>query len=403
MKPLILFDLDDTLLKNHMDSFLPVYLNMLSKQLSDIPEEMMVSELMNATKLMIQKDTPSQTLEQTFDQHFYPAVGCCKEELSSRINDFYVNKFADLKYLTKQKPEAINLVKEIQKMGYPVAIATNPLFPFQAVEHRLNWAGLSPYENNFQIITSYETFHFAKPNPAYFLEILAQLGWDFQTAVMIGNDWKEDIQAASRAGLAVFWLTDEKAPFPDEAHSLSKQGTTEEIIPWLRYLEQHGYELNFHLTSSLIALLKSTPAALDSICDNLSDQQWKFQPEKDEWCLTEILCHLRDVDIEVNLPRIDMILKNENVFIPGKSTDNWAKERHYFDQDGKSALSKFIDARIQIIEKLNQINIKDWDRTARHTIFGPTTLKELIGFISTHDRVHIQQVINTKKSLFSSN
>jgi hypothetical protein len=34
-------------------------------------------------------------------------------------------------------------------------------------------------------------------------------------------------------------------------------------------------------------------------------------------------------------------------------------------------------------------------RTARHAIFGPTHLKELVGINAGHDRLHLQQVKKT--------
>ena len=55
-------------------------------------------------------------------------------------------------------------------------VATNPIFPRKAILHRLSWAGLAPEQVPFALITDYERFHFAKPNPAFFAEILAQLG-----------------------------------------------------------------------------------------------------------------------------------------------------------------------------------------------------------------------------------
>jgi len=33
----------------------------------------------------------------------------------------------------------------------------------------------------------------------------------------------------------------------------------------------------------------------------------------------------------------------------------------------------------------------EWDRPARHAIFGPTSLQELVGFMAEHDRLHVRQ------------
>jgi FMN phosphatase YigB (HAD superfamily) len=71
MKPTLLFDLDNTLLHNDMNTFLGGYLKALSKQLAAvIPPEKMIRELMVATGKMTAKTLPDQTLEETFDLFF---------------------------------------------------------------------------------------------------------------------------------------------------------------------------------------------------------------------------------------------------------------------------------------------------------------------------------------------
>lgn len=111
--------------------------------------------------------------------------------------------------------------------------------------------------------------------------------------------------------------------------------------------------------------------------------------------MNEIICHLRDVDAEVNLPRLKAILSNENPFIAGIDTDNWAEARNYRAQDGMAALKSFMTTRINILDQLESLTPNDWQRAARHAIFGHTTLQELMEFVATHDQAHIRQIGNT--------
>jgi hypothetical protein len=46
---------------------------------------------------------------------------------------------------------------------------------------------------------------------------------------------------------------------------------------------------------------------------------------------------------------------------------------------------------------LKEITPKDWERKARHAIFGPTNFLEVVGFIAEHDRLHIQQAWSALK------
>ncbi|MCD8004324.1 MAG: HAD hydrolase-like protein, partial [Oscillospiraceae bacterium] len=87
---------------------------------------------------------------------------------------------------------------------YGLILATNPIFPAPAVEHRIHWAGLEP--GDFQMYTSYESSRHCKPNPAYYQDILEQQGLKPEQCLMVGNDVEEDMVAAS-LGLEVFLLT----------------------------------------------------------------------------------------------------------------------------------------------------------------------------------------------------
>ena len=63
----------------------------------------------------------------------------------------------------------------------------------------------------------------------------------------------------------------------------------------------------------------------------------------------EIISHLRDVEREVNLPRIQTFLREENPFITADDTDLWVAERGYATQDGKAVLEDFIEAKLLVV------------------------------------------------------
>jgi hypothetical protein len=119
------------------------------------------------------------------------------------------------------------------------------------------------------------------------------------------------------------------------------------------------------------------------------------RPIPGEWSLTEILCHLRDVEREVYIPRVRQIAKNADPFIPGQDTDRWAEERQYANQDGAAAFDDFVQSRIELLQLLEALGQEGWKRAARHAIFGRTTQLELAGFIAAHDRAHLHQIRQT--------
>jgi len=389
---LLLFDLDDTLLGNEMNTFIQAYLQALAKRLSVVAEPVvLVRTLLAATQKMVENHDPSRTLEDVFDAEFYPALGLVRQQVQSFIDDFYAHDFPRLKALTQLKPQAVDVVQQLVKRGDQAAIATNPLFPRTAILQRLSWAGLPGDEIPFALIPSYETFHFSKPNPAYFAEFLAQIGWPKTPVVMVGNDPESDIWAARQISLPVFWITGNGAVEWKGSGECPPHGELTDLLSWLDSAPIEVLPTNFTSAEALLAILRSTPAALATLF-RLHPANLDQRPLPGEWSPGEVLCHLRDVDAEVNLPRLQKVMREINPFLPGEDTDPWADLRRYCDQDPSQALEDFIRARQAILELLSNIHPEDWERRARHAIFGPTHLRELVNIVAGHDILHLQQV-----------
>lgn len=390
----ILIDLDDTLLANDIDAFQKIYFKRLADALLPwaTPETMMLA-MKAAIKGMLEKKTPALTLEEQFDLVFYPALGTSKSELAEVIRHFYAETFPQLQELTAPKPDAVDLIETAFQRGWNVVIATNPVFPRTAVIQRLEWAQLSPSKYPFELITSFETAHFCKPHPAYYAEILGRLNWPQYPVVMIGNSFEDDIQPVETIGLPTFWLRENE--MVQWRGSWSQTGPLTAVLPWLEKIDAEQPRYDFSSAGIILATLQSTPAVFAEIARGLTREAWIHRPDEFEWNLIEILAHLRDVDREVNLDRILTTIRGDNPFLAGANTDPWVQERKYTTEEGTAALAGFTESRTQLLALIDGVDDDTLRQPARHAIFGPTSLKELLGFIATHDRTHIQQASNT--------
>ena len=119
---------------------------------------------------------------------------------------------------------------------------------------------------------------------------------------------------------------------------------------------------------------------------------WSWQPDASSWSLTEVMCHLRDVEEEVHMVRYQTMLARDNPFLPGASTDEWAAIRRYREEDGPASRDAFLSARQKSLAMLSELDEKSWQRKGRHAFFGPTSLQELVNLAVQHDQVHLQQI-----------
>lgn len=214
----ILFDLDDTLLGNNMDTFIPRYFSLLGEYARPLfgDSRQLLKELLIGTEAMVQNTDPALTNREVFWQVFLARTGLDPEETEKFFNRFYEEHFPQLEAVTSPRPVAVKVVEVCLEQGLQVAIATNPLFPRRAIEHRLAWAGLPVSEYDFALVTSYETMHAAKPHRAYYQEILERLDAHAKSTLMVGDDWQNDIQPAAALGMTVYWIAPEEAQPPDQ-------------------------------------------------------------------------------------------------------------------------------------------------------------------------------------------
>ena len=222
----ILFDLDDTLLGNSMETFMPAYFQALTRHVAHlIPPEHLMSELMRASQVMIANDGSGPTNEEAFVSIFFPALGYNPDELRPIFEQFYVGEFPKLRPLTQPRPEAQPLVEWGFERGLQVVIATNPLFPRSAIEQRLEWAGVPVTEFDYALVTCYEIMHATKTHPAYYREILTQLGRQPSECLMVGDNWEWDVVNATSVGIPAYWIAQpDKVPPPFPPHRGDKRG-----------------------------------------------------------------------------------------------------------------------------------------------------------------------------------
>lgn len=400
----LLLDLDDTLLDSNMDDFIPVYFQALSGFLKDVVEpEKMLSALMAGTRKMMINDDPSQTLQQVFDSEFFPRLGIPRQTLQPRIDQFYKEVFPTLSYLTTPRPEAVALVEWAFAQGLRLAVATNPLFPQAAIHHRMRWAGLPPEEYTFEVVSAYEEFHFSKPNPSYFAEVLGRMGWPEGPVLMVGDDPERDLVGSHILELPAYWVNTTDDALPDGIDLIGR-GSVGHLRSWLKAADLSTLEHTHSTPKALSALMLSTPASMSGLLEPLIKQEQnsgpdvKRRPTPTEWSLTEIVCHLRDTEVEINLARLRMLLELDEPFIPARATDEWAEKREYNQQYIQHALQDFTDARKQTVNLLRGLK-DEWNRKARHAIFGPTDLRELVKFMVEHDKLHIRQIKSTLEQL----
>lgn len=202
----LLFDLDGTLLPIDLDFFFQDYLSALSARFAgtiDLP--VFQEKLLASTMVMIQSNDPQLTNEEVFWQDFPARIGFPRSFLEPIFRDFYANEYRALGNNLPPAGPVRSLLTSALEQGFSVTIATNPVFPHNALIERLSW--INCHDLPYRLVTSMEQMHFCKPNPNYYQEILDLLTAEAEECIMVGNDMEEDMIAA-QLGIRTCLVTD---------------------------------------------------------------------------------------------------------------------------------------------------------------------------------------------------
>jgi len=226
----VLFDLDGTLVDNDMDVFLTHYLRRFAPHLAPrVSPEKFVQAWMWALQHLLQNTDPSLTNQQVFDLHFYPRLDVLRDEVLPAVEAFYATSHRSLQSLVRPRPGTRETIEAMIDVGLIVIIATNPIFPRIAIEQRLEWAGVANLP--FAFVTHSENMHAAKPSRQYYQEILDQIQCAPAECVMVGDDFVNDIQPASRLGMRTFWVNTSTTTPPN--FDPAARGQVHQFYRWL--------------------------------------------------------------------------------------------------------------------------------------------------------------------------
>lgn len=230
----ILFDLDGTLLPMDNDYFTKCYLKLLGKKFYELgyDGEKAVKGVWNGLKHMVGNDGSKSNEEafwKGFDQVMANDMKHDRAQLNTLLIGFYQKEFHDAKAATAPSHIAKGIVKKVKQAGHKVILATNPIFPKEAVLSRLSWIDLT--QDDFDHITTYETAHYCKPNPDYYKEILENCMLKPEECMMIGNDVNEDIIPASALQIPTYLVKDYQ--IGDESGIDTEAGSLDQVLSYL--------------------------------------------------------------------------------------------------------------------------------------------------------------------------
>lgn len=203
MIKVVFFDLDGTLLPMDENMFVKGYFKMLYEHVKHLgyKQDELINMIYAGMKAMYENDG-TKTNEEVFWDQAVKMMGSKVLDDKWAFDEFYKTEFYNTKKLCGYSDEPRKIIDYLHKKGIPVALTTNPIFPFEGTKARMSFVNLRP--DDFILVTTYENSSYCKPNPKYFEACLSKLGLKPDEVILFGNNTKEDGDCASSLGIKTY-------------------------------------------------------------------------------------------------------------------------------------------------------------------------------------------------------
>lgn len=150
--------------------------------------------------------------------------------------------------------------------------------------------------------------------------------------------------------------------------------------------------MNFSFNKSL-EIIENTPTVISALLNNLSDEWTTNNEGEHTWTVIEVVAHLIVCEETNWLPRIKIILSNDNdkSFVP---VDQFVHVEIAKNSSLNDLIGDFKRLRVNGINELTALSLQesDFKKSAIHPKLGEVNLQQLIATWATHDLTHIAQI-----------
>ena len=146
----------------------------------------------------------------------------------------------------------------------------------------------------------------------------------------------------------------------------------------------------------IIKKLSNNSTVFQGLLNEIPEEEYRWKPQPDQWCLLEVVCHLYDEEREDFRARVKHVLETPDQDLPKFDPLVWVTEREYLKQDYEKKLDEFLKERVQSINWLQSLHDVPWKNFYDHPKFGPLSAEFFLINWLAHDYLHIRQINRIK-------
>jgi uncharacterized damage-inducible protein DinB len=145
----------------------------------------------------------------------------------------------------------------------------------------------------------------------------------------------------------------------------------------------------------LVEPLRVVPMQLAAAVKGISEAQARFRPAEGEWCIKEIIGHMRDA-FEVYHKRLYMMSTQTDPILEPYDPDAFAREHGYLERDLNQMLDEARETRATTVQLLTTLVNWNWARTGQHLEDGRLSIRQLVEHMIDHEADHVAGVLRLR-------
>lgn len=138
-------------------------------------------------------------------------------------------------------------------------------------------------------------------------------------------------------------------------------------------------------------VLRTTPALLRRIVEDLSPEQVRAPEAPGKWSIGQVVRHLADSEIVWGW-RLRLVLAQDRPVITGYDQDAWADRLRYDAAPVDEALEEFAALRRTHLRLVTAVSQADLARVGLHAERGEESVAHMINMYAGHDLLHLRQI-----------
>jgi carbonic anhydrase/acetyltransferase-like protein (isoleucine patch superfamily) len=155
---------------------------------------------------------------------------------------------------------------------------------------------------------------------------------------------------------------------------------------------RHRGPMSFLEWGRILAVLAESPEWVAVRLARHGEERFRVPPGPGRWSAVEVLCHVRDADVDIFVSRLERVLTDERPEVPDVDMTGWEDRRRYRQTSPGEALEAWRAARSRLLARLAPLTPREWSRIAFHSVRGPYPLADMVRYWADHDLAHRRQI-----------